>query len=143
VIGPAAGDAAVRRACRDAGDARVSSVRALTTVLNTAWLRALPTIDTDPAVRDAYRALPGCLHSGEEAFFDRLDAATGTTGELAATYATCMAPIEAVREPLRARLRDRIVAAHPAEVARLRATLPARIRDLEKQTEVRLCFPAV
>lgn len=145
VIGPAADVAASQRACRAAGAARVEPLRSLTTALNSAWLGGLPTIDADPGVRTAYRALPGCLHSGEDAFFDRLDAAAGTgrAGSLTAAYATCMAPIEAVREPLRARLRSRIAATHPAMVARLRASLPARIRDLEKQTGVLLTFPAV
>jgi hypothetical protein len=143
VIGPPADADAALRVCRALGAAKIEPLRALTAALNAAWLAGLPAIGTDPGVRDAYRALPACLHEDEEAFFGLLDAAAGTgrARELAAAYATCMAPIEAVREPLRARLRDRIAAAHPAEVARLRASLPARIRDLEEQTRVRLCFP--
>ena len=145
VAGPPADPAEAQRVCRAAGAARLAPLRDLTTGLNTAWLSGLSAIGTDPAVRDAYRALPGCLHADEESFFDQLDAAgpTARARELAATYATCMAPIEAVREPLRARLRARIAAAHPDAVARLRASLPARIRDLEQQTGVRLSFPAV
>lgn len=145
VVGPPADADAVLRDCRAFGAARVEPLRALTTALNSAWLAGLSSIDTDSRVRDAYRALPACLHEDEEAFFDRIDAAAGTgrARELATAYATCMAPIEAVREPLRARLRARIAADQPALVTRLRASLPARIHDLEEQTRVRLCFPTL
>ncbi|WP_190090229.1 hypothetical protein [Streptomyces melanogenes] len=120
--------------------------------IQAAWTRELAELRAAPTVRKAYRGLAPCLtrhgitaadEPGLFALADRRLAADRTDADLAGTYATCMAPIEAARAPLRTRQRDRFIAAHRAQLQELRRTLPARVHRLEADLGIRLSFPAV
>ncbi len=152
VAGPRADAAAVTATCLAAGVAQVATLNQLIVGLNSAWLGQLSVVDADPGVQAAFRGLPACLRgqhveaADEDGFFRVVDSvpdAPARRRALASAYARCMIPIEAAREPLRVRVREQLISAHPQEVARLRAELPAQIHELEQRNQVRLCFPAV
>ncbi|MER7760691.1 hypothetical protein [Streptomyces sp. NPDC097619] len=120
--------------------------------LQSAWFTEVATIDRTPEVRAAFAGLGDCLTAhrvdaaDESAFFDlvdqRLQAADDTAARgLGKVYATCMKPVEAVRQPLRARAASRFRASHSAEITTVRARLPGKIADLEKRYRIRISFP--
>lgn len=135
------------------------AVRASFAPLQAQWFRALSGIRDRPEVVAAYRDFAACLRqrglavSDENDFFtlleSRLHPLDGKPGraavehELAGQYATCMEPVESVREPIRTRLRDGFVAEHAQQVDALRSTLVPRIRELEKRLGTAISFPAV
>jgi hypothetical protein len=135
------------------------ALRASFVPLQAQWFAALASIRDQPQVAAAYRDSTSCLRqrgltvSDENDFFtlvdSRLHALDGqsakqtTEHELAVHYATCMQPVEAVREPLRTRLREQFVADHAQQVQALRSTLVAQLHDLEKRLGTPISFPAV
>ncbi len=140
------------RRCLTAGQTVLNEFRALYGPLRMSWFKAISRLGSDKSVALAYRAFPSCLAQrgvqvkSESRFFglvDRRLAAGGTDMDLAADYAACMAPVEAVREPLRRELRTRFVTDHRQEIKELTDKLMPRVRQLEAHYNVRLCFPAL
>ncbi|MET7452441.1 hypothetical protein ABZT03_11185 [Streptomyces sp. NPDC005574] len=145
------------RNCADEGTAAVAALRDTYAPLQRQWLTQVAALRRDPAVARALAALPGCLAGrgvparDEMAFMARAEERESTAGpaELPAversmgrTYATCMRPVEAVREPARLRLRDRFLTAHPDEAYELRGTLVPTLHTAERRYGLRLSFPA-
>lgn len=140
------------RRCMAAGQRVLNDFRALYGPLRMSWFREIGRLAADESVARVYGAFPSCLArrgvkvTGEDRFFglvDRRLAAGRSDLDLAADYTACMAPVEAVREPLRAALRDRFAAAHRQEIEELTDKLMPRVRRLEARYGVRLCFPAL
>ncbi|MFI1103940.1 hypothetical protein [Streptomyces melanogenes] len=136
--------------CLRQGEDATRGLRSVYVDTQTAWMRELAKVRTAPTVREAYRSFAPCLarhgitatdEAGLFALADRRLAADRTDADLAIAYATCMAPIEAARSPLRTRQRDRFIASHRATLQELQRTLPARIHRLEADLGVRLSFP--
>ncbi|MFF3836676.1 hypothetical protein [Streptomyces sp. NPDC001930] len=122
--------------------------------LQARWFEELAPLAHDPEVLRAREGFPGCLAAhdvraeDENAFFAlvdaRLQAADAQGGRrLGAVYATCMAPVEAVREPLRKQLAERFRAEHRAEIATVVTELPKRVRELEQRYRIRFSVPAL
>ncbi|MFE5943636.1 hypothetical protein [Streptomyces sp. NPDC056480] len=122
--------------------------------LQARWFRELAPLDRAPEVLRARAGVPGCLAAhdvkakDENAFFALVDArlqASDAQGgrRLGAVYATCMAPVEAVREPLRRQLAERFRAEHRAEIATVVTELPKRVRELEERYRIRFSVPAL
>ncbi|MFE1309240.1 hypothetical protein [Streptomyces sp. NPDC058755] len=121
--------------------------------LESQWFTQLASLRNDPDVRRAYRTFSACLAGhqvkakDEETFFaladQRLQAAdTVGVRRLSTAYATCMKPVEDVREPLREQLQERFRVAHTREISALRARLPSKIRDLETRYGIRFSVPS-
>ncbi|MFI1375665.1 hypothetical protein ACH4UY_27060 [Streptomyces longwoodensis] len=145
------------RDCADEGTAAAAALRAAFAPLQRQWFTAVAALRRDPAVARALAALPGCFADrgvparDEMAFMGRAEERESSAGpaELPAversvgrTYATCMRPVEAVREPARLRLRDAFLAAHADEVRDLRSSLVPNLRAAERRYGLRLSFPA-
>ncbi|WP_199840466.1 hypothetical protein [Streptomyces sp. AS58] len=62
--------------------------------------------------------------------------------ELGRAYATCMRPVEAVREPACLSLRTRFLTQHANQVDELRKNLVPSLHRAERRYGVRLMFPA-
>ncbi|MEU9391964.1 hypothetical protein AB0D86_18425 [Streptomyces sp. NPDC048324] len=148
---------AVLRACGAEGKAAADALRDLYAPLQQRWFAELVSLRHDSATVEALRALPRCLAGhgvrvrDENGFFALADARMQTAAPadlpresrtLGRAYATCMRPVEAVREPARERLRARFLAAHTGEIRTLRRTLVAALRHAEARYDVRLAFPA-
>ncbi|MPY64312.1 hypothetical protein [Streptomyces spongiae] len=158
--GPAAtrsGSSAVVRRCVAEGAAAADALFAPYAGLQRGWFRELASVGRAPATHRALRTLPGCLaRHGVDARDERgvmavADARMQTAApadlrrsgrEIGRAYATCLRPVEAVREPARLRLRDRFIAEHADEVREVRKTLVPALRRAEKEHGVRLVFPA-
>ncbi|MFJ9864269.1 hypothetical protein [Streptomyces sp. NPDC101165] len=121
--------------------------------LQSQWWTRTASLRRDPRVEAAYRHFGECLSDhgvqakDENAFFalaDQRMQAGDTAGaqHLGDVYATCMTPVEAVREPLRKKLNDQFRTAHAPELKRLNTTLPAKIHELEKRYGIQISFPA-
>ncbi|MEV7343008.1 hypothetical protein [Streptomyces sp. NPDC093544] len=151
------GSPAAIRECQAEGAAAAEELRDTYAPLQQRWFGELVSLRGDPATVRALRTLPGCLAEqgiqarDEQAFMALADAHMQTVApadlpraahELGRAYATCMRPVEAVREPARQRLRARFLTEHADEVSELRATLVPSLRRTEKQLGVRLAFPA-
>ncbi|MFJ2263764.1 hypothetical protein ACIOKD_36680 [Streptomyces sp. NPDC087844] len=149
-------DAEIRR-CRARGEVAGEKVREVYLPLQRLWFGELSASRRDPAAVRALRTLPGCLAGkgyrarDEEAFFALVDRTmmNANTADyarqdraLGSAYATCMRPVETVREPLRRTLRRRFLDTHAQEVRELRAALVPALRDAERTYGVRLLFPA-
>ncbi|WP_051804736.1 hypothetical protein [Streptomyces griseus] len=149
--GRAAGrtDPAAQRRCGAEGSVAAKEFRDLYSPLQSLWWPEVSAVRDDPRAREALRALPGCLArhgveaEDEDGFFalvdrtvqgieDGAEAARADRG-LGAAYAACMAPVEAVREPLRTARRTAFEAAHRDELRALERGLLARIRELERR----------
>ncbi|MFI1170369.1 hypothetical protein [Streptomyces melanogenes] len=139
------------RRCLRQGEGATRDLRSVYAEIQAAWMRELAELRAAPTVREAYRDFAPCLarhgitatdEPGLFALADRRLATDRTDADLADAYATCMAPIEAARAPLRTRQRDRFIAAHRAQLQELRRTLPARVHRLEADLGLRLSFPA-
>ncbi|MFJ4831654.1 hypothetical protein ACIP79_17290 [Streptomyces sp. NPDC088747] len=156
VVARTAGAAAVRR-CQAQGAAAADELSETYASLQSKWFDALAALRTDPAVRRATQALPDCFAGqglrvrNENGFFALVDANLNSAAptelpyvdrELGNAYATCMRPVEAVREPARLRLRTRFLTEHPTEVTALRTNLVPSLHDTEKRLGIRLAFPA-
>ncbi|MFI6359996.1 hypothetical protein ACIBJF_47285 [Streptomyces sp. NPDC050743] len=143
--------------CQDEGTAALSALRDSYGPLQRAWFTELADLRRGPATVRALGALPDCLSRHgfqvrDEQDFMRLGDARGQTAsaadlpyieaEMGRAYATCMRPVEAVREPARLRLRARFCADHADDIRDLRRTLVPMLRLAEKQHGVRLAFPA-
>ncbi|MET7988994.1 hypothetical protein [Streptomyces sp. NPDC005281] len=151
-----AGTAVVRRCLAD-GTAAASKLRDSYAALQGRWFDTLVSLRRDPAVLRALRTLPGCLAGhgiqvrDENGFFALADTQEQTVAPdrlpvveraLGSTYAECMRPVEAVREPARLRLRARFLADHATEVRSLRATLVPSLHRAAEKNGLRLAFPA-
>ncbi|MFE2582490.1 hypothetical protein [Streptomyces sp. NPDC059378] len=150
------GSAAEVNACRAAGTKAADTVRGLYVELQQQWFGELMSLRDDPAVLKAQRGLPDCLAEqgvpagDERTFMSMADARQqraapadlpATERALGSAYATCMRPVEAVREPARLRLRTGFLAAHAAEIGSLRTTLFPALRRAERDYGVPLVFP--
>ncbi|WP_327121957.1 hypothetical protein OG206_31325 [Streptomyces sp. NBC_01341] len=162
--GPAApaparpGEAAEIDRCRAVGATAAEQVAKGYQPLQRAWFGALDTaMKRDAAAGRALRDLPGCLAgegyaaAGQRAFFALVDRRLmGTPAadlarvntELGAAYAHCMRPVEAVREPVRRKLRERFLADHAGETRDLRTVLFPALHRAGERYGVRLVFPA-
>ncbi|MGW1723462.1 hypothetical protein ACWCQK_11105 [Streptomyces sp. NPDC002306] len=142
--------------CRAAGTTASAALRDLYVPLQQKWFGEVVTLREDPAVLHVLRGLPDCLAEqgvparDEQGFMAAADARQqraapedlpATEAELGATYATCMRPVEAVREPARLRLRDRFLADHADEIRELREALVPALRTAERRYGVPLVFP--
>ncbi|MGV9519679.1 hypothetical protein ACWDRS_05740 [Streptomyces griseus] len=143
--------------CQDEGAAAVGVLRGTYASLQAAWFKELGSLDDDPATVEALAALPDCLAghdievSDEDGFFRHTDTRLQSVAPadlprenrvLGSAYADCMRPVEAVREPIRERLRTDFLADHAAELDKVRETLVPSLRGAEEQHGVRLSFPA-
>ncbi|MFD9330261.1 hypothetical protein [Streptomyces sp. NPDC060065] len=164
VPAPAASPGATRtgspaeiRQCRAEGSAAADALRDSYAALQGRWYSELVSLRRDPATVRALKTLPGCLAGfgiqarDEQAFMALADARMQSAApadlpraerELGRAYASCMRPVEAVREPARQQLRTRFLTEHADEVGELRRTLVPSLRQAEKQFGVRLSFPA-
>ncbi|WUD72204.1 hypothetical protein OG937_11200 [Streptomyces sp. NBC_00510] len=148
--------AAIRR-CSGAGSAAARRTRDAFAPLQGEWFRELASLRRDPATIRALGTLPGCLAGhgfhvrDEDAFFGLVDSRLLTADttdlprvnrELGHAYASCMRPVEAVREPARLRLRTRFVDEHADQIRELRKTLVPSLRGTEEQYGLHLSFPA-
>ncbi|MEU3397185.1 hypothetical protein [Streptomyces filamentosus] len=158
--GRAAGrtDGAAQQRCGTEGRTAAKEFRDLYSPLQSLWWPEVSAVRDDPRAREALRALPGCLArygvevEDEDGFFalvdrtvqgieDGAEAARADRG-LGAAYAACMAPVEAVREPLRTARRTAFEAAHRDELRALERALPTRIRELERRHGLAFGHPA-
>jgi hypothetical protein len=145
------------RDCRTRGSAAAGKVRGVYLPLQKRWFGELAATRDDPAAAEAIAALPRCLAKqgyrvrDEDAFFSLVDSRLMTASSadfarvdttLGSVYATCMRPVEAVREPARRALRERFLADNAQEIRALRAALVPALRRAEKEYGVRLAFPA-
>ncbi|MFM9695986.1 hypothetical protein [Streptomyces europaeiscabiei] len=151
-------DAVVSR-CASAGTTAVRSLDALFSPLQSRWWDELDALGNRPQVRRALAKVPACLEhrhdlrvNSEDDFFSLVDSrlaeyADDATAfaredrELAGAYADCMRPVEAVREPLREKLREQFVSENAREIAALRSKLGPSVEELEKRHGVRISFP--
>ncbi|WP_432129230.1 hypothetical protein [Streptomyces sp. bgisy082] len=142
----------------DTARAEILAVKKLFVPLQAQWWNTVDTLDKSPEVRRAFEGLRTCLPAhgvaatDEDAFFGLVDsrlnaldgeprAAAREDRRLGAVYARCMAPVETVREKLREQRRVAFLDAHSAEVERLRAVLPERLRQLEERYGIRYGVP--
>ncbi|MGW0708291.1 hypothetical protein ACWD4G_20430 [Streptomyces sp. NPDC002643] len=145
------------RRCRDEGAATADALRETYMPLQAGWFKELASLKDDPATVEVLAGLPDCLarHGidvpDEDGFFRYTDTRLHSAAPedmaredraLGEAYADCMRPVEAVREPIRERLRTRFLDDHAAEVDKLRETLVPSLRDAEEEHGVRLSFPA-
>ncbi|MFF4898517.1 hypothetical protein [Streptomyces sp. NPDC001068] len=152
------GSAADVRDCLAEGTAAAQALRERYAGVQGQWFGTLTTLRRDPATLDALGTLPDCLARygvrarDENAFFALADARMQTAGPdgpapgdnaLGRAYATCMRPVEAVREPARAGLRTRFLAApgHADAVRAVRTTLVPALRAAQRRYGVPLVFP--
>ncbi|MFF4244818.1 hypothetical protein ACFYY2_10125 [Streptomyces sp. NPDC001822] len=153
-----AGGATETHRCRAVGATAAEQVAKRYQPLQKAWFGALDNaVKGDSAARRALRDLPGCLAregyaaADQRAFFalvDRrlmstpaADLARVNTG-LGGAYAHCMRPVEAVREPVRRKVRERFLTDHAAEVRGLRTALFPALHRAGERYGVPLVFPA-
>ncbi|MER6092097.1 hypothetical protein [Streptomyces bluensis] len=151
------GRPAAVRGCRAEGEAAVKALREPYAELQGRWFGRLASVRRDPATARALRTLPDCFAEhgvqarDENGFFSRVDARLNSAApadlprvdrELGRAYATCMRPVEAVRERARLRLRTRFLAENADDVRELRETLVPSLRRAEKEHGVHLAFPA-
>lgn len=138
--------------CVQTGQTVQREFLALYAPLRLSWFKAIAQIGSDRSVTRAYSAFGSCLArrgvraAGESEFFGLVDqrlATNSTDLDLAADYAICMAPVETVREPMRKKLRARFVTGHRREIRELTQKLMPRVRKLEAQYDVQLCFPVL
>ncbi|WP_328976573.1 hypothetical protein [Streptomyces canus] len=149
------GPAQIRR-CRAEGEAAAEAVRKVYLPVQRAWFGELSATRRAPAAARALRVLPDCLADqgyrvrDEEAFFALVDSRlmnapaadyARVDRALGSAYATCMRPVETVREPMRLELRERFLADHAEEIRELRAALVPALRRAEKAYGLRLAFP--
>ncbi|XUL88257.1 hypothetical protein ACQ86D_17630 [Streptomyces galilaeus] len=150
------GSPAQIRDCQTRGSAAAGKVRGVYLPLQKRWFGELAATRDDPAA-EAITALPRCLAKqgyrvrDEDAFFSLVDSRLMTASSadfarvdttLGSVYATCMRPVEAVREPARRALRERFLADNAQEIRALRAALVPALRRAEKEYGVRPAFPA-
>ncbi|MFD7624461.1 hypothetical protein ACFV7Q_00195 [Streptomyces sp. NPDC059851] len=154
----AAPDAALTDRCGREGAAAAAEVQSVYGPLQSLWLTGLAQLEREESVVAARKGLAACLAgkgvraADENQFFDHVDRTLQTVDgqeamraedrRLGAVYAACMEPVEAVREPLRTKLRERFAADHQADLAQIRATLPQRIAVVEQRRGIRFSVPA-
>ncbi|MFJ5787218.1 hypothetical protein [Streptomyces hydrogenans] len=140
-------DRTAQQRCETEGRTAAKEFKDLYSPLQSLWWPEVSAVRDDPRAREALRTLPGCLArygvevEDEDAFFALVDRtvqgiedgaeATRADRGLGAAYAACMAPVEAVREPLRTARRTAFEAAHRDELRTLERGLLPRIRELE------------
>ncbi|GAA2774535.1 hypothetical protein [Streptomyces showdoensis] len=154
---PDRADRAAQQRCAAEAQTATKEFKNLYIPLQSLWWPEVSAVRDDPRAQEALRTLPGCLArygvevDDEDGFFALVDrtvqgiedgeeAARADRG-LGAAYATCMAPVEAVREPLRAGRRTAFQAAHREELRALERTLLPRIRELERRDGLAFARP--
>ncbi|MFF4114966.1 hypothetical protein ACFY0P_16040 [Streptomyces sp. NPDC001714] len=152
------GAAAEVHTCLAQGTAAAEALRDRYAGIQGQWFGTLTSLRRDPATLRALHTLPDCFArygikvQDENAYFalaDQLMQTADASGlrvqgrRLGQAYAACMRPVEAVREPDRAKLRARFLASpgHAAAVRALRTTLVPALRAAEKRYGVPLVFP--
>ncbi|KAA0925618.1 hypothetical protein [Streptomyces apricus] len=145
------------RGCHAVGKAAADTLRDAYAPLQGRWFHQLAALRRAPAVTRALSALPDCFAEhgvrarDEDGFFAAVDTALSSAPsadllrvdrELGRTYAACMRPVEAVREPARLRLRSRFLVDHADEIGEVRRTLVPSLRRAADKHGVRLAFPA-
>jgi hypothetical protein len=151
--------AAVQQRCLADGTQAARPLRELFLPLQAEWLHNVTNLKDDPRIVAAGRGLANCLHENgvkaddEPGFFRLLESrlhdpgnqreAAATELEFARAYATCMEPVERVRDPILQQLRQQFVEQHAAAVEALRAALMPRITELEQRFDLRIAFPTV
>ncbi|MFC9792813.1 hypothetical protein ACFVJI_09250 [Streptomyces sp. NPDC127584] len=142
-------DPAAQQRCVAEAHAAIKAFKDLYAPLQSLWWPEVAAVRDDPRAREALRSLPGCLGrygidvDDEDGFFALVDRTVQRTEDaeeaaradrgLGAAYATCMAPVEAVREPLRTSRRTAFQASHRGEMLALERSLLPRIRELERR----------
>ncbi|MFF4189010.1 hypothetical protein ACFYZ9_38050 [Streptomyces sp. NPDC001691] len=155
--GGAAPDNALVQSCGQKGDAAAAELQSVYGPLFSRWLGGLAPLETQDTVVSARKTFTGCLADkgvrakDENDFFngvdkkiqaiDDRDAMKAEDRRLGAIYATCMKPVEAAREPLRAKAREQYVAEHKDELAQIRTSLPERVATMEKRYGIRFSVP--
>jgi hypothetical protein len=150
--------AAVQNTCLETSRNAAQPLVATYAAVRLEWMREIASVQTDPDVAKADRTLPTCLarhhlHAADERTFfavlaDRSRRLAGRPQaaremrELAADYATCMAPIETVRTAKRTQLRKTFLTDHPTDVQLLERTLPTKIKEIQRTTHIEVTFPA-
>ncbi|MGW5776117.1 hypothetical protein [Streptomyces sp. NPDC003863] len=150
-------DPAAQRRCEQDARAVTKEFKDVYGPLQSKWWPEVSAVRDDPRSREALRGLPGCLDGygihvdDQEGFFALVDRtvqgiedaseAARADRRLGAAYSVCMAPVEAVREPLLSSRRTAFRAAHADEIAALQRTLPSRIRALERRYGVGFAQP--
>lgn len=120
--------------------------------LQSQWFTQMASLRHTPDVQAAFKGFNSCLAEhgvqakDEDALFALVDQRTqdgdtAATAHLGEVYATCMAPVEAVREPERAKQREGFRAGHAAELAALSGSLPKKIHELEERYGIQISFP--
>ncbi|WP_329274256.1 hypothetical protein [Streptomyces sp. NBC_01451] len=143
--------------CQKEGAAAVSALRATYVPLQGAWFDELAALRRAPATARVLRQLPACFSRqgfrvpDEMSFMGLGDARKQAASaaelpsievEMGRAYATCMRPVEAVREPARLNLRTEFLTEHATQIRELRSVLVPLLHRAEKQHGVRLAFPA-
>ncbi|MGW2559346.1 hypothetical protein ACWCXB_08900 [Streptomyces sp. NPDC001514] len=151
------GSPAEVRRCLDEGASAARLTRDAYAPFQRLWFRELASLRRDPATIRAFGALPGCLAEhgfqvrDEDSFLGLVDSRllsadsadfSHVNRELGRAYASCMRPVEAVREPARLRLRTRFLTDHADQVRELRKNLFPSLHRAEQRYGVRLIFPA-
>ncbi|WP_369261471.1 hypothetical protein [Streptomyces sp. R35] len=142
----------VLQGCLTEGRAVARDFQGVYAPLQSEWMRQVSSLGHETEVRRAYRGFADCVAEhdldakDENAFFALVDKRqqvgdSAGSRKLAGVYATCMKPVEAVREPLRKQLSREFRAAHAAEIAKVRSELPKKIHELEKRYRIRISFP--
>ncbi|MFE1548102.1 hypothetical protein [Streptomyces sp. NPDC058718] len=142
-------DPAAQRRCGQDAQAVTREFKDLYAPVQSQWWPEVSAVRDDPRTREALRGLSDCLErygirvddqNGFFALVDRTvqgiedaDEAARADRGLGAAYSACMAPVEAVREPLLVKRRTAFQASHQDELLALRRTLLPRIRELERR----------
>ncbi|MFE5711238.1 hypothetical protein ACFQ7J_10500 [Streptomyces sp. NPDC056501] len=150
-------DPAAQRRCGQDAQNVTREFKDLYSPLQSQWWPEVSAVRDDPRIREALRGLPGCLErygirvddqNGFFALVDRTvqgiedaDEAARADRGLGAAYSTCMAPVEAAREPLLVKRRTAFQASHRDELLALRRTLLPRIRELERRYGLSFAHP--
>lgn len=152
-----AGTKAEIRRCQKEGADAVSALRDAYVPLQGAWFDELADLRRAPATARVLEELSACFarqgfRAPDELSFMGLGDArkqAASAAELPAVetemgraYATCMRPVEAVRDPARLKLRADFLTDHAAQVRELRRTLVPLLHRAEMQYGVRPAFPA-
>ncbi|WP_031068501.1 hypothetical protein [Streptomyces sp. NRRL WC-3742] len=143
---------AEQQQCLQEGKKAAQELKGLYAPLQSQWYSQMASLRHTPDVQAAYQRFNSCLAEhgvkakDEDAVFAQVDQLTQdgdttATAHLGEIYAACMAPVEAVREPIRAKQRDDFRAGHAAELAALSSSLPKKIHEFEERYGLQIAFP--
>ncbi|MFI6154811.1 hypothetical protein ACIBCA_19215 [Kitasatospora sp. NPDC051170] len=143
---------AEQKQCWEESKKTVQELKDLYAPLQSQWFSQMASLRHTPDVQAAYQRFNSCLAEhgvrakDEDALFAQVDQLTqdgdtAATTHLGEVYTTCMAPVEAVREPVRAKQREDFRAAHAAQIAALSTSLPQKIHEFEQRYGLQIAFP--